>query len=95
MDTPTITYSSGGGGSCKVCTDTYGCNWEAECCTSSATIIVNDLGWQPLVVNQSIVALDNVCYRLVGKVIGPPNDTIVITYPACDECINSELHDPC
>jgi hypothetical protein len=96
MDTPTITYSSGGGVSCKACTDTYGCNWEAECCTTSSTIIVNDLAWPSLVVNQSIVALsNNVCYRLNGKVIGPPNDSIVTTYVACDECINSGAHDPC
>jgi hypothetical protein len=96
MDTPTITYSSGGGESCKACTDTYGCNWEAECCTTSSTIIVNDLSLPPLVVDQSIVAFsNNVCYRLTGKVVGPPTDTIVTTYVSCDECINSGVHDPC
>jgi hypothetical protein len=96
VDTASITYSSGGGADCKACTDTYGCNWEAQCCTTSATIIVNDLSLPPLVVNQSIVAFsNNVCYRLTGKVIGPPNDTILTTYTGCDDCISSGNHDPC
>jgi hypothetical protein len=94
VDAVSIIYSSGGGESCKACTDTYGCNWEAECCTTSSTIIVNDLFWPSLVVNQSIVA-SNICYRLNGKVVGPPTDTIVTTYTGCDDCINSGAHDPC
>jgi hypothetical protein len=96
VDAVSITYSSGGGKNCEECIQNNGCNWEAECCTTSSTIIVNDLVWPSLVVNQSIVALsNNVCYRLNGKVVGPPTDTIVTTYTGCDDCINSGAHDPC
>jgi hypothetical protein len=96
MDTENIIYSSGGGKDCETCIADYGCNWEAQCCTTSSTIIVNDLAWPSLVVNQSIVSFANdACYRLNGKVVGPPTDTIVITYPGCDECISTGAYDHC
>ena len=94
MDAVSIIYSSGGGKNCEECIQNNGCFWQADCCVNSGSVIVNDLTWSPLVVNQSIVVSDK-CYYLVGNVLGPATDVIITTYTGCDDCVNSGAHDPC
>jgi hypothetical protein len=83
----TVTFATYIGTDCQECINAYGCYWLAECCVSSGTIIVNDLGLPPFVAGESVrSATTDQCYFLIETTLGPPSDTVLQYYRNCEEC---------
>jgi hypothetical protein len=83
----TVTFATYIGTDCQECINAFGCNWLAECCVSSGSIIVNDLGFPPFVVGESVRSLTtDQCYFLIETTLGPPSDTVLQYYRNCEEC---------
>lgn len=88
-DTPNVTFSSLTGGNCVDCMKDSGCYWRVFCCPGETfSQIVSDAGWG-FVTNDYVQCSDNLCYRVNNTVLGPSSETVIATYPSCDNCNGS------
>jgi hypothetical protein len=74
------------GTDCQECINAFGCYWQAECCNSLYSIIINDLGLPPLTPGDSIKDTNDLCYTIVNLILGPPSNVAAVWYRDCDAC---------
>jgi hypothetical protein len=82
----TVTFATYIGTDCQECINTFGCYWQADCCNSAYSIIINDLGLPPLTPGDSIKDTNDLCYTIVNLTLGPPSNVVATWYRDCDGC---------